>query len=77
MPTQRLLEASSDWMSVQQSMAYCNVSRSRLYKLITETDIRTVCIKRRGRMKGNRYLSRASLDNYFASQCDIQMINEE
>ena len=49
MPTHQLI--SSDWLTVQQSMSYCNISRSRLYSLREEPLIRTMSLRRRGRTK--------------------------
>ena len=71
MPTAQSI--SSDWLTVQQSMSYCNISRSRLYSLREEPMIRTMSLRRRGRTRGIRYFSRSSLDNFFNLQAVTQM----
>jgi hypothetical protein len=73
MPTHQSIAFNNDWMTVQQSMSYCNISRSRLYKLREEPLIRTVSIRRRGRTKGIRYFSRTSPDSFFNQQAALQM----
>jgi hypothetical protein len=70
MPTAQSI--SSDWLTVQQSMSYCNISRSRLYSLREEPLIRTMSLRRRGRTRGIRYFSRSSLDSYFNQLADSQ-----
>jgi hypothetical protein len=73
MPTLHDIANNSDWLTVQQTMRYAQISRSRLYGLIADSSVRSVSIKRRGRTRGKRYVSRMSIDTYFDSQCDSQM----
>jgi hypothetical protein len=72
MPTAQMIEANSDWLTVREATVYGKMSRSRLYSLITDQAVRTVSIRRRGRTKGKRYVSKFSIENYFDSQCSNQ-----
>ena len=62
-------DLSSDWITVKESIQYSRVSRSRLYSLIKDQNVRSFCLKRRGRPKAMRFISRASLDEFFSAQC--------
>jgi hypothetical protein len=73
MPRLNSIAGSSDWLTVKESMEYAKISRSRLYSLMEEPLIRTYCLRRRGRTKGKRFVSRASLDAFFDQQCDSQI----
>jgi excisionase family DNA binding protein len=75
MPTAQMIAGNSDWMTVRQATQYANISRSRLYNLIRDKEVRSVSIKRRGRTRGMRYVSRLSLDRHFDSQCENQCQN--
>jgi hypothetical protein len=72
MPTLDSIQSNSDWLTVKEAMLYAKISRSRIYSLIADSEVRTVSIKRRGRSKGKRYLSRLSMDALFNTQCDTQ-----
>jgi hypothetical protein len=71
MPTAQSI--SNDWLTVKQSISYCNISRSRLYSLREEPMIRTMSLRRRGRTRGIRYFSQSSLDSFFNQQADSQV----
>jgi hypothetical protein len=73
MPTLNSIQNnSSDWLTVKEAMQYAKISRSRIYGLIADREVKTVSIKRRGKTKGKRYLSRMSMDALFNTQCDTQ-----
>jgi hypothetical protein len=72
MPRLNSIASNSDWLTVKESMEYAKVSRSRLYSLMEEPLIRTYCLRRKGRTKGIRFVSKSSLDAFFDQQCQIQ-----
>jgi hypothetical protein len=72
MPSIQTIENNSDWMRVQQGMQYARVSRSRLYAMIRDHDIKSCSIKRRGRKKGMRFISKSSIDAFLDGQCNSQ-----
>ena len=45
------------------------------YKLLKEASIRSFSLRSRGKVKGKRFVSRASVDSYFDNQCNQQMSN--
>ena len=75
MPTQRDIEANLDWLTVKEAMQYAKISRSRLYNLIGDAAVRTVSMRRRGKTRGKRYISKQSVDTYFDTLCDSQCQN--
>jgi len=75
MPIREAILNNSDWLTVREVLEYAKISRSRLYNLMEDAAVRTVCLRRRGRTRGKRYVSRISLDTYFNTQCNSQMSN--
>jgi capsular polysaccharide biosynthesis protein len=75
MPTMQSIVGNADWLTVKEALAYGKISRSRLYALIADKEVRTVSIKRRGKVRGKRYVSRTSIDELFESTCVAQCNN--
>jgi hypothetical protein len=73
MSTQRDIAGNNDWLTVKEATGYRKMSRSRLYNMIADQAVRTVSIKRRGKTRGKRYVSKTSLDSYFDTMCESQM----
>jgi helix-turn-helix protein len=52
------------WLRLPQAVAYSGLSRSRLYVLFTEGQIKAACVKEPGAAKGTRLIDRLSLDEF-------------
>jgi len=52
------------WLKIPSSVLYSSLSRSKLYELIDEGAIRSVCLRSRDKLRGVRLIWRPSLDAY-------------
>jgi len=54
------------WLKIPASVHYSSLSRSKLYELIDEGAIRSVCLRDKDKIRGVRLISRPSLEAYLA-----------
>jgi hypothetical protein len=60
---------SPRWLRVPGAVKYSGLSRSRLYELLTERRIKSICVKsHRAAMRGVRLIDRESIDLFMESQ---------
>jgi len=53
------------WLRIPAAVRYSGLSRSRLYELISEGKIRSICLKsNKGAERGVRLLDRESIDTF-------------
>ena len=53
------------WLRIPAAVKYSGLSRSRLYKLLAERKIRSICVKSyKGAERGVRLLDRESIDTF-------------
>jgi hypothetical protein len=53
------------WLRIPAAVKYSGLSRSRLYELISEGKIRSICVKsHKGAERGVRLLDRESIDSF-------------
>jgi hypothetical protein len=53
------------WLRIPAAVRYSGLSRSRLYELISNGKIRSICVKfHKGAERGVRLLDRESIDNF-------------
>ena len=53
------------WLRIPAAVKYSGLSRSRLYELISEGKIRSICLKsNKGAERGVRLLDRESIDSF-------------
>jgi len=53
------------WLRIPAAVKYSGLSRSRLYELISEGKIRSICVKsHKGAERGVRLLDRESIDKF-------------
>jgi hypothetical protein len=56
------------WLRIPAAVKYSGLSRSRLYELLSEGRIKSVCVKsHRGAERGVRLLDRESVDSFILS----------
>jgi hypothetical protein len=55
------------WMRLPVACAYSGMSRATLYGLIAEGQIKSVCVRKKGNIRGLRLISAESLDAYVES----------
>jgi hypothetical protein len=55
------------WLRVPGAVKYSGISRSRLYELMGEGQIKSVCVRSKGNIRGIRLLSAESIDNFLES----------
>jgi hypothetical protein len=55
-----------NWLKLPDSVVYSSLSRSKLYALIDEGKIRSVCLRDKDKARGIRLISRPSLDAYLS-----------
>jgi hypothetical protein len=57
------------WLRVPGAVKYSGLSRSRLYQLLTERQIKSICVKsHKGAKRGVRLIDRESIDLFMESQ---------
>jgi hypothetical protein len=54
------------WLKIAASVHYSSLSRSKLYELIDDGEIRSVCLRDKDKIRGVRLISRPSLDEYLS-----------
>jgi hypothetical protein len=53
------------WLRIPAAVKYSSLSRSRLYELLSEGKIRSICVKsHKGAERGVRLLDRESVDSF-------------
>jgi excisionase family DNA binding protein len=52
------------WLRVPHAVAYSGISRSKLYELVTDGQIKAVSVQGKGSRKGIRLIDRISLDEF-------------
>jgi hypothetical protein len=52
------------WLKVPAAVAYSNLSRAKLYSLMSEGQIRSASIRSKGRERGIRIVDRFSIDRF-------------
>ena len=65
-----------EWMRIDVAVRLFGLSRSRLYQLIQERQIRSFALRQRGRRKGIRLISFDSLSDYLAREASVQLDQE-
>jgi hypothetical protein len=54
------------WLKIPASVRYSSLSRSKIYELIEEGEVRSVCLRSRDKTRGVRLVSRPSLEAYLS-----------
>jgi hypothetical protein len=63
---------SPRWLRIPSAVKYSGLSRSRLYELITEGKIKSICLKsHRDAARGVRLIDRESIDRFMESLQEI------
>jgi len=74
---QRSSDVKPSVASDPSSVKYSGLSRSRLYELLSEGKIRSICVKsRNGAERGVRLLDRESIDNFMLA-FQTEMVSQE
>jgi hypothetical protein len=55
------------WLRLPAACAYSGMSRAKLYELISEGQIKSICVRKKGNIRGLRLLSAESLDAFLES----------
>jgi hypothetical protein len=53
-----------NWLTIKNAVRYSGLSQSKLYVLIVEGKIRSVCLRAKDKLRGIRLIYRPSLDAY-------------
>ena len=56
------------WLRIPGAVKYSGLSRSRLYELLTERRIKSICLRSQGATRGVRLIDRESIDLFMESQ---------
>ena len=64
------LQPGPEWLRPADVRPYAGIGRSLLYELIQEGKVRSVCLRREGRLGGMRLVSVASLREYIESHTE-------
>jgi hypothetical protein len=56
------------WLRIPHAVAYSGISRSKLYELFAEGQIRAASVQGKGSRKGIRLIDRVSLDEFLERQ---------
>jgi hypothetical protein len=54
------------WLKIPAAVRYSGLSRSKIYELIDEGKIRSVCLRDEDKLRGTRLVLKPSFDSYFA-----------
>jgi Helix-turn-helix domain len=55
------------WLRIPSAIRRFGLSRAKLYELISANEIKSVCVRKRGSIKGCRLISAESLESYIES----------
>jgi Helix-turn-helix domain len=58
------------WLRIPHAVAYSGISRSKLYELFTDGQIKAVSVQGKGSRKGIRLIDRISLDEFLERRAD-------
>jgi hypothetical protein len=59
------------WLRVPGAVKYSGLSRSKLYELLSDGRIRSICVRsQEGAQRGVRLIDRESIDSFMESQAD-------
>jgi hypothetical protein len=65
------------WLRIPAAVKYSGLSRSRLYELLSDGKIRSICVKsHKGAERGVRLLDRESIDNFMLA-FQIEVVSQE
>jgi len=53
-----------EWIRVRQVVAQFNISRTTVYSLLQQGVLRSVCLRKRGNIRGIRLISRLALNEH-------------
>jgi hypothetical protein len=56
-----------EWLRIADAIRVSSVGRSKLYQLIDEGKVRSVCLRERDKVRGIRLINAKSLSDYIAS----------
>jgi hypothetical protein len=60
------------WLRIPSAVKYAGLSRSRLYKLLAEGRIKSICVKsHNGALRGVRLVDRESIDLFMQSLQEV------
>jgi hypothetical protein len=60
------------WLKIAASVHYSSLSRSKIYELIDEGEVRSVCLRDKDKVRGVRLISRPSLEAYLTRHEDMK-----
>jgi Helix-turn-helix domain len=55
------------WLRIPAACTYSGMSRAKLYQLLTEGQIKSICVRKKGNIRGLRLISAESLDTFLES----------
>jgi hypothetical protein len=61
-----------EWLKIEDAVRYSGLSRSKIYQLIDEGKIRSVCLRDKDKLRGIRLIWRPSLDAYLSKHEGIK-----
>ena len=56
----------AQWLKIPGAVRYSSLSRSKIYQLIDEAEVRSVCLRDKDKTRGVRLISKPSLEAYLA-----------
>ncbi|MCB1098503.1 MAG: helix-turn-helix domain-containing protein [Verrucomicrobiae bacterium] len=65
-------EVRPEWLRIPEAIKRFGMSRTKLYELISEGDIRSVSLRKRGQIRGTRLISYDSMCDYLNELADQQ-----
>ncbi|MEZ5327832.1 MAG: hypothetical protein R3F19_22530 [Verrucomicrobiales bacterium] len=61
-----------EWLRIPEAIKRFGMSRTKLYELISEGDVRSVSLRKRGQLRGTRLISYDSMCDYLNTLADQQ-----
>ncbi len=65
-------EARPEWLRIPEAIKRFGISRTKLYELISDGDIKSVSLRKRGQVRGTRLISYDSMCDYLNNLADQQ-----
>jgi len=65
-----------DWLRVPLAVKYSGISRAKLYTYLGTGEIKSFVLKKKGAMRGTRFVSRISIDSFLNAKAEASAKRE-
>jgi hypothetical protein len=65
-----------DWLRIPLAVKYSGISRAKLYTYLATGEIKSFVLKKKGAIRGTRFVSRLSIDSFLNSKAEASAKQE-